>query len=160
MDETIPELSPLPKELTARRSWWPRWLRKRDCEVHVTLLQVRLRSHKALVSGETRAELRYTVEGAQGVAGTTGENDTVTPSFDHRFLREGRANTDVQLAFALQVAFADPLNFNLAPRRTLDTTRTYRCPGHVDHEVFIIRDENPDGWYEFQFDFRVELKAV
>jgi hypothetical protein len=160
MDETIPELSPLPKEIAGpRRRWWPPW-RKRNCEARVTLLQIRLRSHQALVAGDARAEVKFTVEGAQGLAGTLGAQDTVTPAFDHRFVREGRADTDVQLVFALQIAFADPLNYGLQARRTLDTTRTYRCPGHVDHEVLGIRDENPNGWYEFQFDFRIELRPV
>jgi hypothetical protein len=112
------------------------------------------------MSADAAAEVRFAVEGAQGESHIRGEQDTVTPLFDQRFLRPGRRDTDVQVAFALQIAFRDPLNYGLQARRVLDTTRTWRCPGHVDHEVLSIRDENPNAWYEFQFDFRVELACV
>lgn len=125
------------------------------------MLQVRFRSEHAfdsLGNHENGYEVTFTVDGAQDTALGKKEQETkVTPPFNLNGKRRGRCDDDIVIAYTVEIEFKDPLDQGLAQKKYVDTTRTYHCPSHVDHEVITLREQTAGGWFEVQVDFRVDL---
>jgi hypothetical protein len=137
--------------------------RGRNCRVRITLMQVRFRSAAALSLVPGKCDVTVAVEGSQQeFSPNLNEQDTQTMPFPRSFytLRTRRCGTNVEIAYSMEIAFHDPPVGKLKQNAALSETRSYRCPGHVDHEVLKLRSEDGQAWYEFEFDFQVELTCT
>ncbi|HUJ24745.1 MAG TPA: hypothetical protein VLW85_01920 [Myxococcales bacterium] len=163
MDETIPELQPLPKEVTRRR-WWPFRRRSRDCRVRVVLEQMRFKSDRIYPVYPSSEPWRVVVavgEACEERESMLARRDVETYGFVHDLARPGRCGTEIEMTYTLMVELVGKAASDTLPRYAETVQkRRYRCPGYVDDEPFTLRATDPsfpDSFWQFDFQFRVEL---
>lgn len=163
MDETIPELRPLPKEVR-RRWWWPFGRREHDCRVRVVLEQMRFKSNQIYPIYPSREPWRVVIavgEAREEREPNLARRDVETFLFGHDLPRHGRCGTEIDITYTLMVELLGKAVSDTLPRfaETVQKRR-YTCPGYIDDEPFTLRVTDPaipESFYQFDFQFRVEL---